>query len=613
MLTRNSKLSEIYANPIGHDILAKLLLQMGKSEKLLLNPVVGNLKLKTVSKLTSKILGAGFYDTFLTLLNSEDASTSKISSCNDSASITKTWWKEAVFYQIYPRSFCDANGDGIGDLKGIISKLDYLHGLGVTALWLSPVYDSPNDDNGYDIRDYYNIMQEFGTMEDFDLLLSRTHQLGMHLIMDLVVNHTSDEHEWFKKALSDSDSNYRSYYFLKEGGLEPPNNWTSFFSGSAWNHYEKENLWALHLFSRKQIDLNWDNPDLRSEIIKMINFWLDKGVDGFRMDVINYISKANGLPMGDPDIGKLMEFTGVEHYFYGPKLHDYLRQIRAEAFEPHGAFSVGETPGLGMEMCKLVTGEQRKELDMVFSFDHLETPGHVRFDDYHYDLNYFRDYMIDWMEHYDVGSHGNGCWMSLFYNNHDNPKMVSKINPDMAYRSKLCKLLAIMQFTLRGTPFLFQGDELGLTNHAFASIDEITDIESKNMYQELLKTMEESAAFQKILAGTREHSRLMMPWDEASRTAQHVDSGVTDFYKKLIAYRKKHDALIYGDFKVLCRDKDLFYYTRSDHKEQFLVECNLSAKAMKRKKIPEGYQLVCSNYARPERELQAYEASIYKI
>ena len=295
--------------------------------------------------------------------------------------------KEAVFYQIYPRSFKDSNGDGIGDLQGIISKLDYIKKLGIDAIWLSPIYDSPNDDNGYDIRDYKKIMDEFGTMEDFDQLLDEVHNRGMGLIMDLVVNHTSDEHQWYQRAISEPDSKYGDYYIFKD----QPNNWTSIFGGSAWNYVEERNQYALHLFSKKQMDLNWENENLRAEIHDMIRWWLEKGVDGFRLDVINYISKSHGIPDGSESIGKVMGLYGMEHYFYGPNLHRYLRELKEKVFMPYNAFTVGETPGIGMEMSKLLTAEDRNELDMVFSFDHLETPGHYKFDDYRYDLNYLKN------------------------------------------------------------------------------------------------------------------------------------------------------------------------------------------------------------------------------
>ena len=421
MITKNSRIKEAYNTPVGRDIISKILMQANIKDKYVKGGIIGNLKLKTLSSLSRGKISEGFLDTFTNLLN-RDASYD----APKDGEISHKWWKEAVFYQIYPRSFNDSNGDGIGDLRGIIEKLDYIKDLGVDAIWLSPIYDSPNDDNGYDIRDYRKIMKEFGTMDDFDELLKGIHDRGMRLIMDLVVNHTSDEHKWFKEALNNPDSPYRKYYYFREGKKDKaPNNWTSFFSGSAWNYYEDQELWALHLFSKKQMDLNWENEDLRKDVIDMIKFWLEKGVDGFRMDVINYISKDEGLPEGDKAIGELMGFTGIEHYFYGPKLHDYLKEIRKEAFDPFNAFSVGETPGLGMNMARMVTGEERGELDMVFSFDHLETPGHTRFDDYRYDLDYLKEYLHNWTTNY-----GNNCWQAFFYNNHDNPRMISKIVKD---------------------------------------------------------------------------------------------------------------------------------------------------------------------------------------
>lgn len=604
-LSLDSKIGTLYATPIGHDTIFKVLMQLGLSEKLITNKLVSNLKLKTLANLTKKQLGEDFFQILLTLINSEE-DTPFVSH----GKITEKWWKEAVFYQIYPRSFHDTNKDGIGDLRGIIEKLDYLQELGVTALWISPIYDSPNDDNGYDIRDYHKIMEEFGTMDDFDELLDEVHKRGMRLIMDLVINHTSDEHEWFRSALKDENSPYRDYYFFRK----EPNNWTSFFSGSAWNYYEKEDVWALHLFSKKQMDLNWDNEKVRLDLIKMINWWLEKGVDGFRMDVINYISKEEGLPMGNEVIGKMMGFTGIEKYYYGPNLHKYLKQVRAQAFDKYGAFSVGETPGIGMNMCQLLTGEERGELDMVFSFDHLETPGHVRFDEYEYDLNYYRDYIVDWMTNY-----GNNCWMSLFYNNHDNPRMISKISMDNAYRVPLAKLLAVMQFTLKGTPFVFQGDEMGLVNYEFTSMEQISDVEAKGYYKELLeknKTKEE--AFRMILTGTREHGRVLLPWEETLEEAldivksQVADKEVRDTYKKLIALRKEDKTLIYGDFELMCDKKDRFVYKRTLHGKEYIIDCNLGKKVRKAYPLKEDYKLVYDSVERMDTsKLQSYEARIW--
>lgn len=602
MMDLNTKLKTVCEHPVGRDVIRKILTTLGTDIRILDNPVTGNLTLKSLSKITGKVLDASFYDTFLRLLNSEKDRPTDIP-----GEISHKWWKEAVFYQVYPRSFLDTNGDGTGDIKGIIRKLDYLKNLGVDALWLSPVYDSPNDDNGYDIRDYYKIMEEFGAMEDFDTLLAGLHERQMYLIMDLVVNHTSDEHPWFQEAVNNPDSPYHDYYFFRKGKAAP-NNWTSFFGGSAWNYYEKNREWALHLFSGKQMDLNWDNPSVRKDIEQMIRWWLEKGVDGFRMDVINYISKEAGLPEGNEQIGKMMGFYGIEHYFYGPRLHEYLREIQKNAFAPYKAFSVGETPGIGMEMSRLLTADYRGELDMVFSFDHLETPGHTRFEDYRYDLNYLKAYYMDWMEHY-----GNRCWMSLFYENHDNPRMISKVNPAPAFREVLAKLLAVIQFTLKGTPFIYQGQELGAVNADFKDIGELRDVESLNLYTELLKTMEPGEAFKKVLAGTRDHARVMMDWEEAARQKRDRES-VYYFYKKLIALRKRYPVLVYGDIRFTDKKKkNLFCYYRDDPNLSFYVECNLSGRIIKRPKRPAGYGGILSNYGfHDKNRMMAYEVCLYR-
>ncbi len=612
MLTMNSRIKELYATPVGHDTIYKVLLQLNVPEKVVTNPLIGNLKLGAVARLTRKNLGEDFFEALLTLINSE-----KDEPASGNGPITKKWWKEAVFYQIYPRSFYDANGDGIGDLRGVIEKLDYLEKLGVNALWLSPIYDSPMDDNGYDIRDYRKILKDFGTMEDFEELLAKVHERGMHLIMDLVVNHTSDEHEWFQKALNDKDSKYRNYYFFRDGDgtKKAPNNWTSFFAGSAWNYYEQQDVWAMHLFSKKQMDLNWDNKSVRKDVIEMINWWLDKGVDGFRMDVINYISKMPGLPQGNAVIGSMMGYTGIEKYYYGPNLHKYLKEIHDKAFAPHDAFSVGETPGLGIKMCQLITGEERRELDMVFSFDHLETPGHIRFDDYEYDLNYLRDYLIDWILHY-----GNQCWMSLFYNNHDNPRMVSKVTKDVQYHTAIEKLLAVIQFTLKGTPFIFQGDEMGLTNYNFESIDEIGDVEAKGYYSQLSKQFGEKKAFEIIVSGTREHTRVLLPWNEAVKSMKpsmqkEISTEITETYKQLIALRRNEEALVYGDFEVLNQKKNRFVYKRSLKGREFIIDCNLSKEEGTAYNVSgqEGYKLLfpVASEASDTKVLKSYEARIW--
>lgn len=686
-LSKDSRLKDIYQNPIGHDVIYKILLQMGKSERWVTNALVGNIKLKTIARLTKGLLGEGFADTFLTLLNTDDsgagletaqAAPEAVESVHPAqpaqpAQPTRpnpAWWKEALVYQIYPRSFKDSNGDGIGDLNGILEKLDYLAELGVDVIWLSPIYDSPNDDNGYDIRDYHRIMAEFGTMEDFDRLLDGVHRRGMKLIMDLVINHTSDEHAWFRDSLHNPDSPYRDYYFWRpspsssaaqstEPALRPPNNWTSFFSGSAWRYFPECDAWALHLFSQKQMDLNWENDRLRADLYDMIKWWLDKGIDGFRLDVINYISKQPGLPDGNEAIGKMMGYYGIEHYFHGPRLHEFLREMRRETFDHYDVFTVGETPGVGMQISRLLTAESRRELDMVFSFDHLENPGKVRFDDYRYDLRYLGDYFRDWMEHY-----GNDCWMAVFLENHDNPRMISKVNPDPQYREVLGKLLAMLQLTLKGTPFLYQGQELGMVNADFGTIDQMRDVESINLYQELLPRMGANAAFQQVLCGSRDHSRTPMQWDGAaahggftvgepwlymSQDYRHHNvateledpCSILNFYRTLIRLRKADPAaLIYGDFKAASRKgANVFaYYRLSDNGSRYFVELNMTAAPQKAFRKPSGCTLVLSNYGdapgatvaaaeaakaaeaavaaaadRHSKTLRPYEANLYRI
>jgi len=591
-LNINSKIKEIYAHPLGQDIIEKLLLQLGRSTALITNHIVANLRLKTLKRLAGKKVGQDFFNTIIDLLNQESDTPRQ-----DTVTPTHAWWKEAVFYQVYPRSFTNKG------LVGIIEKLDYLHALGINAVWLSPVYDSPNDDNGYDIRDYYAIMKEFGTMEDMDALISGLHKRGMKLVMDLVVNHTSDEHHWFKEALADENSPYRDYYFFQKGeDGNPPNNWTSFFGGSAWNYYPDQDIWALHLFSKKQMDLNWENPALRENIYKMVRWWLEKGVDGFRLDVINYISKAEGLPEGNLFIGELMKYTGVERYFYGPKLHRHLKELRKNAFEPYSAFSVGETPGIGLQAGRLLTDEYRQELDLIFNFDHLEAPGKTRFDDYKYDLTHLKNHYVKHLN----ADKGHG-WHTLFFNNHDNPRMISKIDPTGKYAAPLAKLLAVLQLTLRGTPFIYQGDEIGAINEAFTSIDDIMDVESLGLYNDFLaEGITPDDAFKRILAGTRDHARSMMKWDEITN-----DNAILSFYKTLIEWRRKTPACVYGALEFVdVKDKQTFKYKRLYEKGNIYIEANLSSKAAK-STSPTWASLMISTYENESGDLQPYEARIY--
>jgi oligo-1,6-glucosidase len=616
MFSVDSRIKDIYKSPVGHDIIKKLLLQTGTGDWVI--SVIGGLKLKTLEPMARKFAGDTFLETILALLNSEKSEALKPLD----EEVERKWWKEAVFYQIYPRSFKDSDGDGVGDIGGIISKLDYLKDLGVDALWLCPIYDSPNADNGYDIRDYKKISEEYGGMEAFESLLEEVHKRGMKLIMDLVVNHTSDEHEWFQEALK-PDSEFRDFYFFRKGeGESPPNNWTSFFSGPAWKKQDGD-WWSMHLFAEKQMDLNWDHEPLRGKIHEMIRWWLEKGVDGFRLDVINYISKPADLPPGNPMVGKLMGYTGVEHYFYGPRLHEHLSEMKKKAFEPLDAFSVGETPGIGLEMTKLLTSERRKELDMAFCFDILETPGKARFDEYVYNPVYIKKYYKQWMK-----GLGSDCWMALFFNNHDNPRMVSKIDPEGLHRKEVAKLLAMIQMTVRGTPFIYQGDELGAGNHPFKSIKELRDVESLNLHNELLKTMAPGEAFRKVLAGTRDHARVAMQWDESggfsegtpwiiggdpvlnAKTQQADESSIFWFYKKLAKLRRENKDLVYGKFELQPSRDPIFSYIRRGQKKRFLIVCNMGAKEVKRPDLNGWKPLLLSTKLKPS-YLGPYEACMF--
>ncbi len=622
----SSRVRDVWAHPLGRDVIEKILLQLGRSPRWVDNPLVGALRLSTLDRWLSRRVGEGFFATVIELLSQHaDVPASDTTAARDE------WWKHAVFYQVYPRSFMDGDGDGVGDLVGILSRLDYLEELGVDALWLSPIYDSPNDDNGYDIRDYRAILPEFGTMEDLERLIAELHRRGMRLIMDLVINHTSDEHPWFQQALEDPESPYRDYYFFRPGTPDtPPNNWTSFFSGPAWRWFPERGEWAMHLFSSKQMDLDWSHEPMRAELVEMVRWWLERGVDGFRLDVINYISKPAGLPDGHPTVGALMQYTGVEHYFAGPRLHEHLRQLRAEAFAPYDAVSIGETPGVGAQLGKLLTGADRGELDMIFSFDHLDAPGRTRFDDYRYDLTYLRDHWTQWQRDY-----GATCWPSLFYENHDNPRMISKVDARPEFRTAVGTLLAVVQLTLRGTPFLYQGQELGLVDHAFSSIAQLRDVESLNRYAALREQgRSDAAAFADVLAGSRDHSRVPMPWtpgahggfttgtpwlvgdgdhEEWNAQAQTADAAsVLSAYRALIALRRAHPALVCGEIAFAPRRRGLWGYERQTGEERLRIIVNLGDRP-RRWRAPERGELLYASGEADAVRLGPYEARIYAL
>ena len=493
----------------------------------------------------------------------------------------RQWWHSSVVYQIYPRSFNDSNGDGIGDINGIREKLDYLKELGIDVIWLSPVYKSPNDDNGYDISDYCDIMDEFGTMEDMDNLLKEANEKGIKILMDLVVNHTSDEHKWFIEAKKSKNNEYRDYYIWRDpvDGHEP-NDLGSTFSGSAWQYDETTGQYYLHLFSKKQPDLNWENEKVRNEVYKMMNFWVDKGIGGFRMDVIDLIGKV-------PD----EMVTGN-----GPKLHDYLQEMNKAALEGNDLLTVGETWGATPEVAKLYSNPERKELSMVFQFEHIgldQIEGKEKWDLKKLELLDLKKVLSKWQTELE----GQG-WNSLFWNNHDLPRIVSRWGNDKEYRVESAKMLATLLHGMKGTPYIYQGEELGMTNVRFEDINEYNDIESLNMYKDRLsKGYTHDEIMESIYAKGRDNARTPMQWDSTenagfttgkpwlavNRNYDYInakqcledENSIFHHYRKLIDIRKNNDTIIYGDYNLLCpEDKNIFAYTRELNGDKLLVVCN---------------------------------------
>lgn len=558
----------------------------------------------------------------------------------------RTFWKEGVVYQIYPRSFMDSGGDGIGDLKGILSKLDYLKYLGVDIVWLSPVYKSPNDDNGYDISDYCAIMDEFGTMADWEALLEGLHIRGMRLIMDLVVNHSSDEHEWFVESRSSKENNpYRDYYIWRPGkpdGTEP-NNWLSFFGGSAWAYDEGTGEYYLHLFTKKQPDLNWENPKLREEVYGMMSFWLEKGIDGFRMDVINCISKTEGLP----DAGTARYAWGGEHFLNGPRIHEYLQEMNRSVLAGRDIMTVGEMPGVTPEEAVLYTDPERREVHMVFQFETMDIDtapgGSGKWSLKPWELRDLKAVTTKWQ----TELHGKG-WNSLYLNNHDQPRMVSRFGSDGALRKVSAKLLATFLHTLQGTPYIYQGEELGMTNVRFPSIQEYKDVETLNFYREAVNewgwTPEQAMA--SIYAKSRDNARTPMQWDDSAnagfttgtpwigihpnyteinaKEAMADPDSVFHYYRRLIGLRREHPIMAYGEYRLLLEDHPQIYaYTRQLESEQWLVILNFSEgearfESPEELKGAEG-QLIIANYpADPGMPasgitLRPYEARVYRL
>ncbi len=545
------------------------------------------------------------------------------------------WWKEQIIYQIYPRSFNDANGDGIGDLRGIIEKLDYLKELGVDIIWICPIYQSPNDDNGYDISDYRAIHPDFGSLADLEHLISGLHDRGMKLIMDLVVNHTSDEHEFFKASQSSIDNPQRDYYIWKEPASDggPPNNWMSFFGGSAWAYDKSSNEYYLHLFTKKQPDLNWENPKVRNEIYDIINFWLEKGIDGFRMDVIPLISKRTDYPDAHEDsFPKVIEKV----YSNGPKVHDYIKEMVSKSIAHYDVLTVGEGPGISKEVALKYVGKDRGELNLIFHLDHmyLGQGKDGKYTPVPYTLTDVKRIFNEWDEA--IGTDG---WISIFMDNHDFPRMISRFGNDDEYRVECAKLFSMLILTLRGTTCIYQGSEIGMTNVAYESMDDYRDVETLNFYKEQ-KNLDISD--QDFLMMAREHSRdnarTPMQWtsgknagfSESDKCWLDVNpnhnvinveackkdpNSILSFYKQMIKLRKNNNTFVYGQYEELSKGHDkLFIYKRWDNKQTYIVCLNLSQDVIDISDyITSNVTCMISNYKDDNTsQLKAWQAKLFR-
>ena len=534
----------------------------------------------------------------------------------------KRWWKESVVYQIYPRSFCDSNGDGIGDLNGITGKLDYLKELGIDVIWLSPVYKSPNDDNGYDISDYQAIMDEFGTMEDFDRMLATAHEKGIKIMMDLVVNHTSDEHKWFIESRKSTDNPYRDYYIWRpakeDGSL--PNNWGSCFSGPAWEYDKTTDMYFLHLFSKKQPDLNWDNPVVRQEVFDMMNWWLEKGVDGFRMDVISLISKEQPeLPDKEPGINGYATFNVSAN---GPHVHEYLQEMRQKALNNADTITVGECSGVTLEEAKKYARSDEKELNMVFQFEHMDVDSDEKAGKWttrKMDLRNLKKILTRWQKGLqDI------AWNSLYWENHDQPRSVSRFGNDSdEYREISAKMLATCIHMMQGTPYVYQGEELGMTNCPFNTLDNFRDLESINAFHELTEQgkMTEEDMMAAIGYKGRDNARTPMQWDDSAyagfstanpwimvnpnytkinaKDQVNREDSVFKYYQKLIKLRHESELIVYGTYDlILDDDKDIYAYIRTLGDKKLIVYCNFSENT-REVELPEEFtngKVLISNY-----------------
>ncbi|WP_455718811.1 glycoside hydrolase family 13 protein [Anaerosporobacter sp.] len=547
----------------------------------------------------------------------------------------KEWWKESVVYQIYPRSFMDSNGDGVGDINGITSKLDYLKELGIDVLWISPIYKSPGADNGYDISDYQDILESFGTMEDFDFLLHEAHQRGIKIVMDLVLNHTSNEHPWFIESRSSKENEYRDYYIWKEArnGREP-NNWGAMFGGSAWDYDATTDMYYLHCFSKEQPDLNWENEKVRDDIYKMITWWCDKGIDGFRLDVISMISKDQRFL--DGEIGDGLYGNGWPYIMNGPRVHEYLQEMNKEVFSKYDIMTVGEAAGVTIEEAKQYANSNGKELNMVFQFEHMsiDEGKHGKWTTKRYELSDLKKTLTKWQTDLE-----GEAWNSLFFSNHDQPRSVSRFGDDRPeFREVSAKLLATCLHMMQGTPYVYQGEELGMTNFNFERLDQCRDIETFHYYDELtdagIYTKEDMMAC--IRARGRDNARTPMQWDSSENAGfttgtpwievnpNYVEINVNEqlkredsvfhYYQKIIKLRHENEIMVYGSYEsVLEEHESIFAYKREYNDKIWLVLCNFTDQVVDCEYVSEGNTLIISNYkTHITKKLQPYEAIVYE-
>lgn len=558
--------------------------------------------------------------------------------------MAQPWWKKAVVYQIYPKSFNDTTGNGVGDIQGIIEKLDYLAKLGVDVVWLTPIYESPQRDNGYDISNYFRIYEPYGTMEDFDILLTEAHKRNIKIIMDIVVNHTSTEHQWFIESRSSKDSPYRDYYIWKDGkNGEPPTNWESKFGGNAWQYDEETGQYYLHLFDVTQADLNWENERVRKDVYDMMKLWLDKGVDGFRLDVINLISKDQRFLDDD---GTVAPGDGRKFYTDGPKIHEYLHEMNQEVFSKYDIMTVGEMSSTSIENCIKYTHPDRQELNMTFSFHHLKVdyPNGEKWTKADFDFQKLKQILSSWQVEMKKG----GGWNALFWCNHDQPRVVSRFGNDGKYHRKSAKMLATAIHMMQGTPYIYQGEEFGMTNPNFESIDDYRDVESLNMFKILKeKGMPEEEVLAILKQKSRDNSRTPVQWNNSENAGFttgtpwimpaanykeiNAEKALADkdsifyHYQKLIGLRKDYEIVTSGNYQLLLDDHDaIFAYIRNNGDEKLLVVNNFYEKEVEFQ-LPEQIDLtdssskiLLSNYADSSQNpknfiLRPYESIVYHI